>query len=142
MENMLTSKEERDNMLQSLKMDEVESEELSSESELNLQQTDTNKVVDDYDATCNEYHDIEVERATNLNNMQKIITRLLKRGNVTVGTQTDPIEGFTDIGINQIQDQEEYDTVEMKNVSNKSLGGGENGNLKENQRASAAMLQG
>ena len=72
--------------------------------------------------------------------MQKIITRLLKRGNVTVGTQTDPIEGLTDIGINQIQDQEEYETVEMKNVSNKSLGGGENGNLKENQRASAAML--
>ena len=25
--------------------------------------------------------------------MQKIITRLLKKGNVAVGTQTDPIEG-------------------------------------------------
>ena len=26
--------------------------------------------------------------------MQKIITRLLKKGNVATGTQTDPIEGF------------------------------------------------
>ena len=35
-----------------------------------------------------------MERTNNLNNMQKIITRLLKKGNVVTGTQTDPIEGL------------------------------------------------
>ena len=41
-----------------------------------------------YDEACNDYHNTEVERTNNLNNMQKIITRLLKKGNVTVATQT------------------------------------------------------
>ena len=40
---------------------------------------------------------MEVERTANLNNMQKIVSRLLKKGNTAVGTQTDPIEGF-DLG--------------------------------------------
>lgn len=26
--------------------------------------------------------------------MQKIVSRLLKKGNIAIGTQTDPIEGF------------------------------------------------
>ena len=29
--------------------------------------------------------------------MSKIITRLLKKGNVQTGTQTDPVEGLTDL---------------------------------------------
>jgi len=29
--------------------------------------------------------------------MQKIITRLLKKGNVTIGTQTDLVEGLPDL---------------------------------------------
>ena len=47
-----------------------------------------------FESACNDYQDTEVERTNNLNNMQKIITRLLKKGNVATGTQTDPIEGF------------------------------------------------
>jgi len=50
--------------------------------------------MENFDKTCNDYHDIEVERTDNLNNMNKIISRLLKRGNVAVATQTDPIEGI------------------------------------------------
>jgi len=38
-----------------------------------------------------------VERTNNLNNMAKIITRLLKKGNVVTGTQTDPVEGLADL---------------------------------------------
>ena len=47
-----------------------------------------------YDTACNDYQDVEVERTANLNNMQKIVSRLLKKGNIATGTQTDPIEGF------------------------------------------------
>ena len=32
-----------------------------------------------------------------MNNISKIIQRLLKKGNVPVGTQTDPVEGLTDL---------------------------------------------
>ena len=53
-----------------------------------------NKAPAEYDQKCDDYQNIEVERTNNLNNMQKIITRLLKKGNVPVGTQTDPVEGL------------------------------------------------
>ena len=39
-----------------------------------------------YDQACNDYNSTEVERTNNLNNMQKIIKRLLKKGYVTSGT--------------------------------------------------------
>lgn len=48
-----------------------------------------------YDTTCNEYQETEIERTNNLNNMQKIINRLLKKGNTMVGTQTEPLEGLS-----------------------------------------------
>ena len=68
-------------------MAEVESEEITTDSDIQLAE-DNSKVVTSYDEACNDYHNTEVERTNNLNNMQKIITRLLKKGNVTVGTQT------------------------------------------------------
>ena len=45
----------------------------------------------EYDRACADYHSTEVERTNNLNNLQKIVNRLLKKGNVSTGTQTDPI---------------------------------------------------
>lgn len=39
-----------------------------------------------YDAACEDYQNTEVERTNNLNNMSKIIQRLLKKGNVPIGT--------------------------------------------------------
>ena len=68
-------------------MAEVESEEITTDSDIQLAE-DNSKAVTSYDEACNDYHNTEVERTNNLNNMQKIITRLLKKGNVTVGTQT------------------------------------------------------
>ena len=72
-------------------MAEVESEEITSDSDIQLAE-DNSKAVNNYDEACNDYHNTEVERTNNLNNMQKIIKRLLKKGNVAVGTQTEPID--------------------------------------------------
>ena len=72
-------------------MADMESEEISSDSDLQLAD---NKAAGYYDNACNDYQSTEVERTNNLNNMQKIITRLLKKGNVTIGTQTEPVEGL------------------------------------------------
>ena len=52
---------------------------------------------DAYDTACNDYSDTEVDRTNNLNNFSKIITRLLKKGNVAVGTQTLPVDGMNTI---------------------------------------------
>lgn len=41
--------------------------------------------------------------------MQKIITRLLKKGNVVTGTQTDPIEGLELNGGNEIASENDQD---------------------------------
>ena len=71
-------------------MAEVESEEITSDSDIQLAE-DNSKAVSNYDEACNDYHNTEVERTNNLNNMQKIIKRLLKKGNVAIGTQTEPI---------------------------------------------------
>ena len=40
---------------------------------------------------------MEVERTNNLNNISKIITRLLKKGNVPMATQTEPVEGLPEL---------------------------------------------
>ena len=68
-----------------------------SETDSDLQLAD-GKAVGFFDSACADYQDTEVDRTNNLNNMQKIITRLLKKGNVTIGTQTDAIEGFELMG--------------------------------------------
>ena len=70
-------------------MNAGESEELSSDGDLRLA---TNR--DDYNEVCDEYSKTEVKRTNNLNNMHKIIGRLLKKGNMNVGCQTEPTMGF------------------------------------------------
>ena len=45
-----------------------------------------NKASSFYDNACNDYQNIEMERTNNLNNIAKIITRLLKKGNVQMAT--------------------------------------------------------
>lgn len=72
-------------------MADEESEKISSDSDIHL---DQNQAAENYDKICNDYNDVEVERANNLNNMQKIISRLKKKGNTTVGTQTDSVKGM------------------------------------------------
>lgn len=47
-----------------------------------------------YNTACEDYANTEVDRTNNLNNMQKIINRLLKKGNTAIGTQTEPVEGM------------------------------------------------
>lgn len=39
-----------------------------------------------YNTACEDYANTEVDRTNNLNNMQKIINRLLKKGNTAIGT--------------------------------------------------------
>ena len=75
-------------------MADVESENISSDSDLQLAE---NKAASFYDNACDDYQNTEVERTNNLNNISKIITRLLKKGNVPVATQTDPVEGLEDL---------------------------------------------
>ena len=75
-------------------MAEVESENISSDSDLQLAE---NKATAFYDTACDDYANTEVDRTNNLNNMSKIINRLLKKGNTPVGTQTDPVEGLSDL---------------------------------------------
>jgi len=75
-------------------MADVESENISSDSDLQLAE---NKAASFYDAACNDYQSTEVERTNNLNNISKIITRLLKKGNVAMSTQTDSVEGLPDL---------------------------------------------
>ena len=53
----------------------------------------------DFQKTVDDYQNVEVERATNLNNITKIVGRLLKKSNVSMGTQTDYVE-FADSGDN------------------------------------------
>lgn len=68
-----------------------------------------NKASGWYDNACSDYADTEIERTNNLNNMQKIITRLLKKGNTQMGTQTDPIEGFELNGGNELASENDQD---------------------------------
>ena len=42
--------------------------------------------------TMNDYQDLNLERTQNLNHINMIIARLMKKGNFTIGTQTDPIQ--------------------------------------------------
>ena len=42
----------------------------------------------------NQYQDAEVVRTNNLNNLNRIVNRLLRKGNRAIGTQTDPLEGL------------------------------------------------
>lgn len=82
---------ERQKIVESLAMAEVESEEITSDSDIQLAE-DNIRAVNSYQDVCRDYHNTEVERTNNLNNMQKIIARLLKKGNVATGTQTDPVD--------------------------------------------------
>ena len=50
--------------------------------------------VQQFGESCKQYQDIEVARTNNLNNLQTVVSRLLKKGNCVVGTQTDPVEGL------------------------------------------------
>ena len=74
-------------------MEEV-SEHISTDSDLGLTTPNSieNTITNGYDQACKEYSSTEVERTNNLNNMQKIIKRLLKKGYVSSGTQTDPFQ--------------------------------------------------
>ena len=120
---------------------DVSSSSSSSDSEIQLA---GNKVQDAYDTACNDYSDTEVDRTNNLNNFSKIITRLLKKGNVAVGTQTLPVDGMNTISemknadfsvegdqnsfiqVNNL-DEEEGDKVSNRGASkqnNSLLGGG------------------
>lgn len=60
-----------------------ESSNVSSDSDLMLAD---NKASGFYDKACEDYQGMEVERTNNLNNISKIIQRLLKKGNVPIGT--------------------------------------------------------
>ena len=42
----------------------------------------------------NQYQDAEVVRTNNLNNLNRIVSRLLRKGNRAIGTQTDPLDGL------------------------------------------------
>ena len=64
-------------MIKTMAMAGGESEELSSDGELRLARNRA-----EYDDACDEYARTEVKRTNNLNNMQRIIGRLLKKGNV------------------------------------------------------------
>ena len=77
--------------MEQIAMADVESEELSSDSDMQLQD---NKAAPYFNDACNDYQDVEVDRTNNLNNMQKIINRLLKKGNVAIGCQTDDVDGL------------------------------------------------
>lgn len=55
---------------------------------------------------------MEVERTNNLNNIQKILQRLLKKGNTAVGTQTDPVEGLEEINFKVMLHGEEEEPSE------------------------------
>ena len=96
--------QEKQKILDQIAKADVESDALSSDSDLQLAE---GKAVGWYDGACNDYQDTEVERTNNLNNMQKIITRLLKKGNVTISTQTDPIEGLELNGGNELASENE-----------------------------------
>ena len=89
--------QERQRIQQQIAMADVESERLSSDSDLQLED---NKASGFYDAACDDYQNTEVERTNNLNNMQKILNRLLKKGNSVAGTQTDPVEGL--VGLQEL----------------------------------------
>lgn len=70
--------QEKQRILDNIKKLDVESSDaISSDSDLMLQD---GKAVGFYDKACDDYQNTEVERAANLNNMNKIITRLLKKG--------------------------------------------------------------
>ena len=64
-------------MIKTMAMAGGESEELSSDGDLRLA---TNRA--EYDEACDEYAVTEGKRTNNLNNMHRIIGRLLKKGNV------------------------------------------------------------
>ena len=67
-------------------MEEV-SEYISTDSDLGLTTPNSiQNITNGYDQACNDYNSTEVERTNNLNNMQKIIKRLLKKGYVSSGT--------------------------------------------------------
>lgn len=85
---------ERQKIQDQIAQADVESEQLSSDSDLQLE---NNKAEGFYDKQCDDYAETEIERTANLNNMQKIITRLLKKGNTAIGTQTDSVEGLEDL---------------------------------------------
>ena len=55
---------------------------------------------------------MEVERTNNLNNIQKILQRLLKKGNTAVGIQTDPVEGLEEINFKVMLHGEEEEPSE------------------------------
>ena len=59
---------ERQKIVESIAMAEVESEEITSDSDIQLEE-DNSKAVTNYDEACNDYHNTEVERTNNLNNM-------------------------------------------------------------------------
>ena len=106
---------ERQKIVESIAMAEVESEELSSDSDIQIVTNDL-KSVSNYDDACNDYQNTEVERTNNLNNMQKIITRLLKKGNVVTGTQTDPSDFISHSGSRQNGELQANDSENNLNI--------------------------
>jgi len=88
--------QEKQKILDNIKKLDVESSDaISSDSDLQLQD---GKAVGFFEGACEDYQNTEVERAANLNNMNKIITRLLKKGYESTGSQTDPIDGLDSFG--------------------------------------------
>ena len=84
-----------------IQMDDVTSENISSNSSEN----EMMKInIEAYQDQMNQYQDAEVVRTNNLNNIQRIVGRLLRKGNRAFGTQTDPVEGLDNVS-QQNQDQ-------------------------------------
>ena len=77
---------ERQKIVESIAMAEVESEELSSDSDIQIVTNDL-KSVSNYDDACNDYQNTEVERTNNLNNMQKK-TKLMQNLKLNVQNMT------------------------------------------------------
>ena len=89
-----------------------------------------NKAAGFYDKNCDEYQDTEVERTNNLNNMQKIINRLLKKGNTATGCQTEDLEGIETIEDIKRRIAQEQEEAEMGAVPNSDEGSSvDNNNL-------------
>ena len=81
----------RQAILDKMQMDDVTSENISSNSSENEMMRIN---VEAYQDQMNQYQDAEVVRTNNLNNLQRIVGRLLRKGNRAIGTQTEPVEGL------------------------------------------------
>ena len=73
----------RQKVLAQIKAQDEQTEEIGSDSD----DPEMERLrVQHYNKECDKYQDLEVSRTNNLKNIQKIVGRLLKKGNSVIGT--------------------------------------------------------